>query len=93
MMFVAYDVCRIKTFVANYEVCRLYCLSQYRLLITKGKERIQYRIARGKRLTLIKGALEKNLQLLFKKILHHDALAKYFFKNQKLVTNCMNNIF
>ena len=28
-MFVAYDVCRIMTFVANYDVCRLYCLSQY----------------------------------------------------------------
>ena len=31
MMFVAYDVCRIMTFVANYDVCRLYCLSQYLL--------------------------------------------------------------
>ena len=26
-------------------------------------------------LTLIKGALEENLQLLFKMILHHDALS------------------
>ena len=26
-------------------------------------------------LTLIKGALEENLQLLFKTILHHDALS------------------
>ena len=29
MMFVAYDVCCIIMFVANYDVCRLYCLSQY----------------------------------------------------------------
>ena len=27
------------------------------------------------RLTLIKGALEENIQLLFKTILHHDALS------------------
>ena len=33
MMFVAYDVCRIMMFVANYDVCRLYCLSQYLFLI------------------------------------------------------------
>ena len=42
-------------------------------------------------LTLISRALEKNLQLLFKTILHHDA--KYFFKNQKWVKNCMTNLF
>ena len=29
MMFVAYGVCHIMMFVANYDICRLYCLSQY----------------------------------------------------------------
>ena len=29
MRFVGYDVCHIMTFVANYDVWHLYCLSQY----------------------------------------------------------------
>ena len=44
-------------------------------------------------LTLIGYALGFLVHLLLKTILHHDALAKYFLKNQVLVANCITNLF
>ena len=44
-------------------------------------------------LTLLREALVFKYQLLFKTVLHDDALSKYFPKNLIWVTNCMTILF